>query len=154
MNPVLLTIPVFIAATLTLACGVLFAIIHQRDERIADLLEDKEISLKAITTMRKLYEVEIEVSKKLEADLLEADKEFEAMRKQLGSKCDEWQNKYLDTRLELDREKVDRDVEVKHLSVKLNAVQIQLNQANARTFTGRKRNNKGQFVTVAKDVEP
>ena len=29
-----------------------------------------------------------------------------------------------------------------------------LNQANARTFTGRKRNNRGQFVTVAKDVEP
>jgi hypothetical protein len=104
--------------------------------------------------MRKLYEVEVEVSKKLEADLLEADKEFDAMKKQLGSKCDEWQNKYLDTRLELDREKVDREVEVKHLTVKLNAVQIQLNQANARTFTGRKRNNKGQFVTVAKDVEP
>jgi hypothetical protein len=82
MNPVLLTIPVFIAATLTLACGVLFAIIHQKDERIADLLEDKEISLKAITTMRKLYEVEIEVSKKLEDDLLEADKEYEAKAKE------------------------------------------------------------------------
>jgi hypothetical protein len=78
MNPVLLTIPVFIAATLTLACGMLFAIIHQKDERIADLLEDKEISLKAITTMRKLYDVEIEVSKKLEDDLLEADKEYDA----------------------------------------------------------------------------
>jgi hypothetical protein len=81
MNPVLLTIPVFIAATLTLACGMLFAIIHQKDERIADLLEDKEISIKAITTMRKLYEVEIEVSKKLEDDLRDADKEYDAKDK-------------------------------------------------------------------------
>jgi hypothetical protein len=118
MNPVLLTIPVFIAATLTLACGMLFAIIHQKDERIADLLEDKEISLKAITTMRKLYEVEVEVSKKLEDDLLEADKEFDAK----------------------DRE--------------LKAAKETIQHLTARTFTGRKRNNKGQFVTVAKDVEP
>jgi hypothetical protein len=118
MNPVLLTIPVFIAATLTLACGVLFAIIHQKDERIADLLEDKEISLKAITTMRKLYEVEIEVSKKLEDDLLQADKEYDAK----------------------DRE--------------LKAAKETIQHLTARTFTGRKRNKKGQFITVAKDVEP
>jgi len=118
MNPVLLTIPVFIAATLTLACGVLFAIIQQKDERIADLLYDKEISIKAITTLRKLYEVEVEVSKKLEADLKDADAEFYAKCKDLT-----------------------------------NANRL-LNQADARTFTGRKRNNKGQFVTVAKDVEP
>jgi hypothetical protein len=115
MNPVLLTIPVFIAATLTLACGMLFAIIHQKDERIADLLEDKEISIKAITTMRKLYE---EVSKKLEDDLLEADKEYDAKDKELKAAKET----------------------IQHLT--------------ARTFTGRKRNNKGQFVTVAKDVEP
>ena len=118
MNPVLLTIPVFIAATLTLACGVLFVIIQQKDERIADLLEDKEISIKAITTMRKLYEVEIEVSKKLEDDLLEADKEFDAKDKELK------------------------------------AAKETIHYLTARTFTGRKRNNKGQFVTVAKDVEP
>lgn len=118
MNPVLLTIPVFIAATLTLACGVLFVIIQQKDERIADLLEDKEISLKAITTMRKLYEVEIEVSKKLEDDLLEADKEYDAKDKELKAAKET----------------------IQHLT--------------SRTFTGRKRNNKGQFVTVAKDVEP
>jgi hypothetical protein len=115
MNPVLLTIPVFIAATLTLACGMLFAIIHQKDERIADLLEDKEISIKAITTMRKLYE---EVSKKLEDDLLEADKEYDAKDKELKAAKET----------------------IQHLT--------------ARTFTGRKRNNKGKFVTVAKDVEP
>ena len=118
MNPVLLTIPVFIAATLTLACGMLFAIIHQKDERIADLLEDKEISLKAITTMRKLYEVEVEVSKKLEDDLRDADKEYDAK----------------------DRE--------------LKAAKETIQHLTARAFTGRKRNNKGQFVTVAKDVEP
>ena len=154
MNPLLLTIPVFIAAVLTIACGVLFSIIHRKDEEIDNLIKN-------LLTLKERHE---EIVDKLEHDLKQSDEAYDLivnynsnLTKDLDRfnlKCDEWQNKYLDKREELNREKVDRDVEVKHLTVKLNAVQIQLNQANARTFTGRKRNNKGQFVTVAKDVEP
>jgi hypothetical protein len=95
MNPIYLAIPCLIAAVLTIACGVLYSTILRRDSQLESLK-------KALLTSHKHHANEREVSTKLEADLKQADIEFDAMKKQLGAKCDEWQNNYLDKGIELD----------------------------------------------------
>jgi hypothetical protein len=122
MNPILLTIPVFIAAVLTIACGVLFSIIHRKDEEIDNLIKN-------LLTLNERHE---EIVDKLEYDLKQSDEAYDLLVK----------------------DNANHTIEIAYLKGVIASLKIQLNQANARTFTGRKRNNKGQFVTVAKDVEP
>ena len=129
MNPVLLTIPVFIAAVLTIACGVLFSIIHRKDEEIDNLIKN-------LLTLNERHE---EIVDKLEHDLKQSDEAYDLLvnynsnlTKDYDAKCKE----------------------VTYINHSMKHLENSLKSANDRTFTGRKRNNKGQFVTVANDVEP
>lgn len=67
MNPILLTIPVFIAAVLTIACGVLFSIIHRKDEEIDNLIKN-------LLTLKERHE---EIVDKLEHDLKQSDEAYD-----------------------------------------------------------------------------
>jgi hypothetical protein len=104
------------------AITAIIAVIQQL--HIQSLNSEKKDLKQSLLTSHKNHANEREVTTKLEADLKQADEAYDLLVKesrQAELKRDKWQNKYLDTRLGLEREKVDRNVEVQHLTVKLNA---------------------------------